>query len=82
VQGYPSEEWKLGVVRPWVYGPFMSSPKAVNTDNNWRGRRGRRDSFDISTKYYEFWSPVIGRGPEFMQRRGHIDTRYETVGTK
>ena len=53
----------------WVYGPFVSSPEAIYANDNWGGRRESWDGVDISTKYYEFGSPITSRSPEFMQRR-------------
>ena len=69
MQGYPGEIWEFRGIGLWVYDPFMRPPEAIYADDNRGRRRESWDGFNISPKYYEFGSPIIGRGPEFMRRR-------------
>ena len=52
-QRYPGEVWKFMLIWLWVYGPLMSSPETVCTDDDWGLWRGSWDGFDIGAYHYK-----------------------------
>jgi hypothetical protein len=55
----------------------QSRTHVVHSDNRNGLRQGRRDEVNIGSQHDMAWTPVIGRGPEFIGHRWGLRRRHE-----